>query len=311
MSNYSRTQSEAAFCAGVDWGTSSFRLWLLDRTGAVLGESRSDEGMSYCARESGFASVLARHLAGVCAPAALPVVICGMAGARQGWLEAPYIDVPALLSEIPDHAVRVPETSRDVRILPGMSQRPPQMPDVMRGEETQLLGLASELRSAIICLPGTHSKWVTIEHGSVRSFSTCITGELFSILRQHSTLTYALGTDGAVDSADPVFEKAVVEAFERPADIVRSFFALRAQALLLSTPAPHLTARLSGLLIGAELATASVGDERYENVVLAASGPLSRLYASAFTITGISFVSTDAEEASRNGLLLAAHRFWS
>ena len=97
---------QAAYVA-VDWGTSSFRLWLVDRAGNVLGERRSHEGMMAAAK-LGFATVLQSHLEAVGAAPGLPVVICGMTGARQGWVEAGYVDTPAQLASISEHAVPVP-----------------------------------------------------------------------------------------------------------------------------------------------------------------------------------------------------------
>src|SRR4029079_18953166 len=123
----------------VDWGTSSFRLWLMDRAGAVMDERRSSAGMMVDS-ELGFAAALQSRRDAVGAGNDLPVVICGMAGARQGWVEAGYIDTPAQLASIRAGAVAVPGLSRDVRILPGIAQRDRNAPDVMRGEETQLLG---------------------------------------------------------------------------------------------------------------------------------------------------------------------------
>ena len=116
--------SEAAYVA-VDWGTSSFRLWLVDRAGNVLGERRSHEGMM-AAGKLGFATVLQSHLEAVGAAPGLPVVVCGMAGARQGWVEAGYVDTPARLASIPEHAVPVPGQDRDIRILPGHRATRPQ-----------------------------------------------------------------------------------------------------------------------------------------------------------------------------------------
>jgi 2-dehydro-3-deoxygalactonokinase len=95
----------------VDWGTSSFRLWLLDPAGGILGERRSDQGMMAAAKP-GFANVLQSHLDALGVAADLPVVICGMAGARQGWVEAGYVDTPAHLTDILDRAARVPPASR-------------------------------------------------------------------------------------------------------------------------------------------------------------------------------------------------------
>ena len=116
--------SQAAYVA-VDWGTSSFRLWLVDRAGNVLGERRSHEGM-IAAGKLGFATVLQSHLEAVGAAHGLPVIVCGMAGARQGWVEAGYVDTPAPLTSILKHAVRIPAQNRDIRILPGIAQRDPQ-----------------------------------------------------------------------------------------------------------------------------------------------------------------------------------------
>ncbi|MGY4457775.1 2-keto-3-deoxy-galactonokinase [Bradyrhizobium sp. LB13.1] len=152
--------TEPAYVA-VDWGTSSFRLWLIDRAGKVLTERRSDEGM-LAAAKAGFPAVLQSHLAAVEAPSHLPVLVCGMAGARTGWVEAGYVDTPALLSAVLKQAARVPGETRDIRILPGIAQRDTKAPDVMRGEETQLLGALGldTAGEALVCMPGTHSKWV-------------------------------------------------------------------------------------------------------------------------------------------------------
>src|ERR1700731_2507695 len=167
----------------VDWGTSSFRLWLIDRAAGVLQERRSQEGMMAAAK-LGFAAVLQSHLDAVGAASDLPVVICGMAGARQGWVEAGYIDTPAHLALILQRAVPVPGQSRDIRILPGIAQRDPRAPDVMRGEETQLLGAlgADAAGEAVVCIPGTHSKWARVSGGTVEPFATFMAGEIFSVV---------------------------------------------------------------------------------------------------------------------------------
>ena len=178
--------SRAGYVA-VDWGTSSFRLWLVDRAGAVLDERRSPEGMMV-ASKLGFAAVLQSHLDAVGAGNDLPVGICGMAGARQGWVEAGYIDTPAHLASILAGAVVVPGLSRDVRILPGIAQRDRNAPDVMRGEETQLLGALGmdAADDAVVCIPGTHSKWAMVKDGTVERFATFMTGELFGAISRET-----------------------------------------------------------------------------------------------------------------------------
>ncbi|MGY4482551.1 2-keto-3-deoxy-galactonokinase [Bradyrhizobium sp. LM3.2] len=162
--------TEPAYVA-VDWGTSSFRLWLIDRAGKVLTERRSDEGM-LAAAKAGFPAVLQSHLAAVEAPDHLPVLVCGMAGARTGWVEAGYVDTPAPLSAVLKQAARVPGETRDIRILPGIAQRDTKAPDVMRGEETQLLGALGldTAGEALVCMPGTHSKMGAGEGRNGRAF---------------------------------------------------------------------------------------------------------------------------------------------
>jgi len=297
------------FCAAVDWGTSSFRLWLLDGDGRVLAEGRGAEGMM-AARETGFAAVLDQHLGAAGAPAGLPVVICGMAGARQGWKEAAYIDTPARLADLARHAVRVEMPGRDVRILPGVAQRDAARPDVMRGEETQLLGLLAQgVASALVCLPGTHSKWVRLRDGGVDSFSTFMTGEIFAALSAHTILK--LSAEGEAAPDDPAFLAGVREASNNPATIASQLFAIRAGPLL--GFAPRGAAGLSGALIGLELAGVRArhgdGGERGE-VVLLSAGRLGELYRAALDEMGFAVRAIDAEAAARAGLMRAAQAIW-
>ncbi|MBB2724282.1 UNVERIFIED_ORG: 2-dehydro-3-deoxygalactonokinase [Rhizobium aethiopicum] len=202
----------------VDWGTSSFRLWLMARDGSVLAERRSGEGMTSAAK-TGFSTVLSSHLAAIEAPENLPVVVCGMAGARQGWVEAGYIDVPAPLASILTAAVRVAGESRDIRILPGLAQRQAATPDVMRGEETQLLGAlgGTSVGAQAVCMPGTHSKWVHVTDATVTGFSTFMTGELFDAISKHTILSHAVAGAQEQPADAAAFEAAVSAAFARPA----------------------------------------------------------------------------------------------
>jgi 2-dehydro-3-deoxygalactonokinase len=282
--------------AGVDWGTSRFRLWLMAPDGTVLAERRSDEGLAEAAAR-GFAALLEGHLAAGGAPAGLPVVICGMAGSRQGWTEAPYLPVPARLDAVPAAAVRVPGLARPVHILPGLSQANP--PDVMRGEETQLLGAG--LADGLACLPGTHSKWVTLRGGRVEGFATHMTGELFALLSRHSILRHGLGTAGR----GLAFRDAVLAVLDDPAGIGNRLFGLRAAGLLAAADPDAAASRLSGLLVGLELAGAFRGG-RPSAVTLIASGSLAPLYAEALAAAGVAAAVMDAEAACRSGLLAAA-----
>ena len=296
---------EARFAA-VDWGTSSFRIWLMSNDGVALAERRSQEGMIHAAN-AGFEKVLETHLAALGAAPELPVVICGMAGSRQGWQEARYLTVPPALTDIVDKAVRVDGPARDIRILPGLAQRP----EVMRGEETQLLGgLASGPAACLACLPGTHSKWVSFIDSHVSGFSSYMTGELFALLAQHSILRHAVGSGPVCSPARDAFVEAVRDGFGRPAEISRHLFSLRAAQLLFDSPQTESHERLSGLLIGAEIAAAGLEFGSLETVRLIASGKLSSLYRSAFSALDIAIDVVDADAAVLTGLEIAARQFW-
>jgi 2-dehydro-3-deoxygalactonokinase len=277
----------------VDWGTSSFRLWLIGRDGTVLAERRSGEGMTSAAK-TGFSAVLAGHLAAIEALESLPVIVCGMAGARQGWVEAGYIDVPAPLASILTGAVSVPGESRDIRILPGLAQRDVATPDVIRGEETQLLGALGPASSGAqaVCMPGTHSKWVHVTESKVTGFSTFMTGELFDVISKHTILSHA-----------------VAGAEEQPADAA-AFEAARSGQLLHGISAAAAQARLSGTLVGLEIAGALQDAANGTTITLVASGRLQALYEQAFRTLSLAFTAIDADAAVRRGLSAAAEAIW-
>ena len=293
---------------GVDWGTSSFRGWLMAADGETLAESRGSEGMLNCAG-TGFAPVLRDHLAKLGAPEGSPVLICGMAGARQGWVEAPYLETPTRLDALHQGAIRL-DAPGDIRILPGVAQRRRERPDVMRGEETQLLGVTEPDFTGLVCIPGTHSKWVRIEAGRLVEFSTYMTGELFSVISQHSILVHALDAAGAPAADSRPFREGVSAALTAPTALTASLFRLRAAQLLGFEQRADGAARLSGLLIGSELANALQRLGPIQSVRLIGAGTLGRLYAAALLERGIDVTIVDAEQASRLGLGKAAINIW-
>lgn len=299
--------------AAVDWGTTRFRLWLVSADGHVLKEVHSDEGLTTAAT-SGFEAILEKHLKRMGAPADLPVVVCGMAGARQGWKEARYVDAPANLSDVLGNAVGVESDTRDIRILPGIAQRDPARPDVMRGEETQLLGAISADTSpkdaSTVCIPGTHSKWVSLEGSRVRHFATYMTGDLYAALAGHTILSLSLQDGTTVEPDDPVFLASVARSMEAPENLNNTLFSLRSSQLL-GYAAPYSgRAGLSGTLIGMELAGALPAFHNPTRITLLGSGRLCDLYESALNAKGIATERKDAERAGLAGLVMAARRFW-
>ena len=297
--------------AAVDWGTTRMRVWLLDSGGAVLGERRSDEGM-LTAAGIGFEQVLEKHLSELAARPDLPAIVCGMAGARQGWLEAPYVETPAALSEVLGHAVRIPDVARDVRIVPGIAQKAAERPDVMRGEETQLAGM-SPLRAPgahLVCMPGTHSKWVEVRDGAVTGFGTWMTGELFSVIAKETVLKHSVGGGALAGSPQSeAFAEAVRQGLADPAGLTSRLFRIRAGSLLHKLAPEDAAATLSGLLIGGELASArqAIGAGQTK-VNLVGSGLMYDLYATALGFAGFEPQQVDADEAVRGGLFEATKR---
>ena len=299
--------STQPFCAAADWGTSNLRLWLLAADGAPLRELRSEEGLTKVA-DRDFAGVLDRKLGELGAPEHLPVIICGMAGSRQGWVEAPYVETPAALDDVLLNAVRAPHPMRDVRILPGIAQKRAGHPDVMRGEETQLLGLASVSGKRTVCMPGTHCKWVSLDGSRVTGFTTFLTGELFNLFSSASLLRHSVDPAARVLPGDADFLEACRDLIEAPDQLPARLFSIRAAGLLQGLTPPRASAVLSGMLIGAEIGAARRTFQT-DAIVLVGYGRLSQLYDAALSMAGFTPESADAEKLVRTGLYAAATAF--
>ena len=293
-----------------DWGTSNVRVWLLDRAGAALAERKSGDGMS-TAGAKGFANILEGHLAAMGAPADLPTIVCGMAGARQGWVEAGYLDVPAQIADFASASTPAPDAARPVRILPGLAQRRADAPDVMRGEETQLAGAGLDAGDHLVCMPGTHSKWVRVEAGKVTGFRTAMTGELFHVMSAQSILRHSVGEPpDAGDPSAPAFRDALLRAIARPQDLTSMLFRIRAGGLLHDLSKTDAAATLSGMLIGAEIAATKAETPDARAVTLVASGANGARYDAALRLAGYDVTSVDADVAVRAGLFAAGARLY-
>jgi 2-dehydro-3-deoxygalactonokinase len=300
--------SDLPFCAAADWGTSNLRLWLLAADGSPLRELRSEEGLTKVA-DRNFIGVLDGKLRELGAPSDLPVIICGMAGSRQGWVEAPYVETPALLDDVLLRAVRAPHPARDVRILPGIAQKDSGQPDVMRGEETQLLGLGGSAGERTVCMPGTHCKWVSLNGTSVTRFTTFLTGELFNLFSSASLLRHSVDPAARIMPDDADFLQACRDLVTEPDQLPARLFSIRAASLLNGLTPPRASAILSGMLIGAEIGAARKSYPR-GNIVLVGSGRLGQLYDAALSMAGFTTEIAEAEGLVRTGLFAAASAFW-
>lgn len=238
---------------GVDWGTTNRRTYALDASGSCHQIEADEEGSLAC--KGRFPSALESALQAVHGKPKL-VVMTGMVGSALGWQEAPYLDARVSLFDLPRYLLPVRDSpaSCDAFIVPGYCVRNGQgQPDVMRGEETQLLGaLTLGHHSGWFVLPGTHSKWVELDAGRIVQLRTYMTGELFELLRRHGTVAAAAGAVDAVwDSA--AFSDGV-KASRQGAALSHQLFGCRARVVCGDMPASSTQAYLSGLLIGTELA---------------------------------------------------------
>jgi 2-dehydro-3-deoxygalactonokinase len=249
--------SEAEWVA-VDWGTTNLRAWGIGSGGEMVFARTSDQGMSRL-QPHAYPGALTLLLADQFAPAGprIDILICGMAGARQGWMEAPYLDAPADLGDLGSKSVApaAPGTRWSARILPGICQRQAGAEDVMRGEETQLLGLSTLMPgfAGVVCMPGTHSKWVRLAGRRVESFATAMTGELFEILRTHSVLRHSLAGPLQGPHRDAGFEAGLASGLASPQALSATLFKVRAASLLSGRSPDWCAGFLSGLLIGSEI----------------------------------------------------------
>lgn len=289
----------------VDWGTSNLRAWGIGSAGEVTFARSSPDGMGRLTREQ-YPSVLTGLLSEV--RESVDVLICGMAGARQGWLEAPYLDAPADLGTLARGAVRpdMPGAQFAASILPGVCQREVGAEDVMRGEETQLLGLSALIPgfSGLVIMPGTHSKWALLDGTTLSRFSSAMTGELFELLRVHSVLRHSLGGELEGEERDIGFDAGLALGLDKPERLTATLFKVRAGALLSGRSPAWCAGFLSGLLIGAE-----IGGQRdwigSAEIPLIGSVGLCSLYQGALARLGAKSRIVDATDATLAGLKAA------
>jgi 2-dehydro-3-deoxygalactonokinase len=295
------SQIEPAWIA-VDWGTSNLRAWAMAADGSVLAEATSDEGMARLSSD-GFQPALLRLIAPWLGRGQTLVAACGMVGSRQGWCEAPYRAVPcAPLDAAAQVTAPVTDPRIVVRIAPGLKQTTPA--DVMRGEETQIAGALRLMPDydGVLCLPGTHSKWAQISAGEVVSFQTFMTGEMFALLSETSVLRHGMQGEGWDDAA---FDLGVSDAISRPERIGARLFSLRAEGLISGLGLAAARSRLSGLLIGTELA-ASRPYWLGQRITLIGAAKLSAAYARALSAQGIVADHLSATACTLAGLSLLA-----
>lgn len=246
---------------GLDWGTSSLRAYLYDADGRVMASRQQAWGIRQLP-EGGFTTALQAITAEW---PRCTVIAAGMVGSRQGWLEVPYVDLPADATSIARGMLRVDAcSSHELWIAPGLRRRQPA--DVMRGEETQIIGALalkpSHRANTRFVLPGTHSKWATVIDGRIIAFDTVMTGEMYALLIKHSILGAGLPADSTHGFDEQAFVRGLLAARDSGAEGGFSrLFSTRALTLAGELAATAVPDFLSGLLLGEELRIARLRDE--------------------------------------------------
>ncbi len=290
----------------IDWGLTSFRAWRLGADGTIAAALAAPRGIRGIAA-GGFSAALDELLSPWLSPwpesRGEVLLLCGMVGSRQGWAEAPYAACPARAGDIAAALMPVPGREGSF-IVPGLSCRNDGVADVMRGEETQILGVMAALGPGAhtLCLPGTHSKWATVEDGAVVSFRTAMTGELYGLMRTASTLAPVMPEGAGED--DAAFAAGVARSGEA-GGLPHHLFGLRAAALLGDRAADALPSFLSGLLIGHEVRALATGTGPVH--VVGAPALVAR-YRRALALSGRESIAHGEEAAARGLAAIAVAR---
>jgi 2-dehydro-3-deoxygalactonokinase len=280
----------------VDWGTSSLRGARLAHNGSVIEERSFARGILGIA-EGGFRAALDEAFGDWLSGHGALCLISGMAGSKQGWVEAPYCECPAGLRDV---AARLTWVEPDrIAIVPGLSCEHGDVPDVMRGEETQVFGAMKLLGvgDGLFVLPGTHSKWVQVSGGRIRDFATLMTGEFYALLRRHSILSRTLPADEGVFDPD-AFDRGLACA-SASAGLLQAAFSVRTLSLFERLASLARLSYLSGIVIGEELRSRSL--DGVQRVVVIGSDALTLRYERALSQRGIA-VATVGSQAAWQGL---------
>lgn len=299
----------------IDWGTSNFRAFLLNRDGHILQNRFAKQGLLHVP-QGDFAAVLQQQI-GDCLKdnPLIPVLMSGMVGSSQGWMEVPYLLCPLALDSLATGLKRI-EGQSNMWIVPGLRiNYPDGRVDVMRGEETQILGcLGKDTQTPqLFCLPGTHSKWALVEAGKILRFTTFMTGEIFNLLFKQSIL----GKPAKHSYLNtPAFYQGL-EWSTRPGNMLSQLFQVRTQMLAGNLPTEGIHSFLSGLLIGYELSAVMAenlhtGQHQENNcvnkVAIVANHRISQLYAKALIKYKLQPMLTDIEQVTARGIFSIARQ---
>ena len=285
-----------------DWGTTHIRAWAIGEEDNVLAFRESNEGMKDL-QQNQFEPVLLKLIESWLDDTKVTTVIaCGMVGSKQGWVETPYLKTPCVPIDNQQLAIATTKDNRiKVNFVPGVMQN--NLADIMRGEETQIAGFINKNPdfNGVVCLPGTHTKWVNVKEGQITSFKTFMTGELFGVISNHTLIRHSISIKGWNQAG---FEAGIHEGFNKPGSIASDLFSLRAESIVNDLDRDEARSTLSGLLLGVELNGAQSYWEN-NNVTIIGSQLLSNNYHQGLKILGGKSQLFSLETATLSGLSFA------
>ncbi len=298
--------AESDTFVGINWGSTNFRAFLISSEGRAIDEYSAPAGVTALDR-SGMAAMM-DELASRW-PRTGPVYASGMIGSNVGWIEVPYAQAPAGRTDLAAAAVSTQIGNVPAHIVPGITCRRSfdGAPDILRGEEIELLGLAAlRVVDGWVALPGTHTKWVRLEGGRVLDFFTSMSGEIFDRLTAKGLLASIVAGEATDGEA---FHAGVTAGRARQLSLGTLLFGARARVMRGLLAKSDAASYIRGLLIGSEIADALAVYPTLVNgvVPLVGNGPLCALYASALRSVGVSSEPVESRAACVRGFY-ALHR---
>jgi 2-dehydro-3-deoxygalactonokinase len=289
----------------VDWGTSNFRAFRINAEGVVGARCSSAQGILRVGKGN-FEEALRAEVGAWLHEGENQILLCGMVGSRQGWVEAEYLPCPVGIEELAASVVPVPFAEAEVLLVPGVmgpltGKDAAKAPEVMRGEETAAMGILDAVASGLVCFPGTHSKWIQLSDRSIVSFTTSMTGDVYSALSKCTILERTMVSGAAPD------QNAFRNGVSRSADsggLLHHLFGVRTLVLMGQLKEEASASYLSGLLLGHEVRASMPAGGR---VILVGAAQLCSLYAQAIEACGGTAALAD-EDAAAMGLAAIGRR---
>jgi 2-dehydro-3-deoxygalactonokinase len=293
----------------VDWGTSNFRAFRLNAVGEII-ERRSVAAGILSVQQGRFAEAIREYVRDWLAAGENRILLSGMVGSRNGWMEAPYLNCPAGIAEIADASIAIPFDGCDVRLIPGVKGTDRNgIHEVMRGEETEIIGMFDSLSwtancTTFVCLPGTHSKWVEVKDQRIVSFQTCMTGEVFTALRKGTILGHTMSRENEIDKT--AFLRGVARSKDA-GGLLHHLFGVRSLYLIDLLKEEESASYLSGLLIGHEVRHMMSSSSK---IHLSGAAQLSSLYSLAIDACGGTPFAEHADSSVRGHIAIARKLQW-